>query len=82
MSVTNQRSKMTISQRTVTGNEDRHDETVNLQMQRVSRRQQGKTYDEHTAMIPAITTGTEHFIIKSGRRTDMAEIPTPDFAVP
>jgi hypothetical protein len=34
------------------------------------------------AIIPAIITGTTHFIIKSGRNTDMAEIPTPDFAVP
>jgi len=33
-------------------------------------------------MIPAMITGTTHFIIKSGRSTDMAEIPTPDFAVP
>ena len=35
-----------------------------------------------TAMIPAMITGTTHFIIRSGRRTDMAEMPTPDFAVP
>ena len=35
-----------------------------------------------TAMIPAMTTGTQHFIIKSGRKTDIAEMPTPDFAVP
>lgn len=34
------------------------------------------------AIIPAIMTGTTHFIIKSGRRTAMAEIPTPDLAVP
>lgn len=34
------------------------------------------------AMIPAIMTGTTHFIIKSGRKTDIAEIPTPDLAVP
>ena len=27
-------------------------------------------------------TGTTHFIMRSGRRTAMAEIPTPDFAVP
>lgn len=35
-----------------------------------------------TAMIPAMTTGTIHFIIKSGRNTPMAAIPTPDFDVP
>jgi hypothetical protein len=47
----------------------------------------GSTFDEIVvkltmAMIPAIMTGTTHFIIKSGRRMDMAEIPTPDLAVP
>ena len=34
------------------------------------------------AIIPAMITGTTHFIIKSGRKTDIAEIPTPDLAVP
>lgn len=34
------------------------------------------------AMIPAITTGIIDFIINSGRITDMAAMPTPDFAVP
>jgi hypothetical protein len=34
------------------------------------------------AIIPAIMTGTTHFIIRSGLRIDMAEIPTPDLAVP
>jgi len=34
------------------------------------------------AIIPAMTTGITHFIIRSGRRTAMAEIPTPDLAVP
>jgi hypothetical protein len=29
-----------------------------------------------------MTTGITHFIIRSGRRTAMAEIPTPDLAVP
>jgi len=33
-------------------------------------------------MIPAIMTGTMFLTIRSGRRTPMAEIPTPDFAVP
>jgi hypothetical protein len=27
-------------------------------------------------------TGTTHFIMRSGRSTAIAEIPTPDFAVP
>lgn len=35
-----------------------------------------------TAMIPAMTTGMIHFIIRSGRRTPIAAIPTPDLAVP
>lgn len=35
-----------------------------------------------TAMIPAMTTGMMHFIMRSGRRTPIAEIPTPDLAVP
>ena len=30
----------------------------------------------------AMMTGTTHFIIKSGRRTDVAATPTPDLAVP
>ena len=34
------------------------------------------------AMIPAMTTGMTHFINRSGRSTAMAEIPTPDLAVP
>jgi hypothetical protein len=34
------------------------------------------------AMIPAMMTGTTHFIMRSGRRTAIAEIPTPDLAVP
>jgi hypothetical protein len=34
------------------------------------------------AIIPAMITGTTHFIIKSGLRTAIAEIPTPDLAVP
>lgn len=29
-----------------------------------------------------MTTGMTHFIMRSGRRTAMAEIPTPDLAVP
>ena len=33
-------------------------------------------------MIPAIITGTTFLIIKSGRRTPIDAIPTPDFAVP
>lgn len=33
-------------------------------------------------MIPAMTTGMIHFMISSGRMTDMAAMPTPDFAVP
>ena len=35
-----------------------------------------------TAMIPAMTTGMMHFIMRSGRRTPMAAIPTPDLDVP
>lgn len=35
-----------------------------------------------TPMIPAMTTGMEHLIIRSGLRTAIAEMPTPDFAVP
>ena len=34
------------------------------------------------ARIPAMTTGMIHFMISSGRITDMAAIPTPDLAVP
>ena len=34
------------------------------------------------AMIPAMTTGMIDFMISSGRITDMAAIPVPDFAVP
>jgi hypothetical protein len=33
-------------------------------------------------MIPAMTTGIMHLINKSGLRTPIAEIPTPDLAVP
>lgn len=33
-------------------------------------------------MIPAMTTGMMHFIMRSGRRTPMAAIPTPDLEVP
>lgn len=33
-------------------------------------------------MIPAMTTGTMHFIMRSGRRTPIAAIPTPDLEVP
>lgn len=33
-------------------------------------------------MIPAMTTGTIDFVTRSGLRTPIAEIPTPDFAVP
>lgn len=33
-------------------------------------------------MIPAMTTGMMHFIIRSGRRTPIAAIPTPDLDVP
>jgi len=33
-------------------------------------------------MIPAMTTGTIHFIMRSGRRTPIAAIPTPDLEVP
>lgn len=42
----------------------------------------GKVDKVRTAMIPAMITGTTDFIIRSGRRTDMAAMPTPDFAVP
>lgn len=34
------------------------------------------------AIIPAITTGTTFFTNKSGLVTDVAQIPTPDLAVP
>ena len=34
------------------------------------------------AMIPAMTTGIMDFMISSGRMTDIAAIPVPDFAVP
>lgn len=34
------------------------------------------------AMIPAIMTGTVFLISKSGLRTQVAQIPTPDLAVP
>lgn len=43
---------------------------------------QGVLYKILTAMIPAIITGTIHLIKRSGRKTPMAEIPTPDFDVP
>ena len=33
-------------------------------------------------MIPAMTTGMIDFMINSGLMTDIAAIPTPDFAVP
>lgn len=33
-------------------------------------------------MIPAMTTGMMHFMMSSGRITDMAAMPTPDLAVP
>lgn len=33
-------------------------------------------------MIPAMTTGMMHFIMRSGRRTPIAAMPTPDLAVP
>ena len=33
-------------------------------------------------MIPAMTTGTVDFKISSGRMTPIAEMPTPDLAVP
>ena len=67
---------------TVSRDQDGDDETVDLQHagKNVSRRRTGTSL--RTAMIPAMTTGIEHFIIKSGRRTDMAEMPTPDLAVP
>jgi hypothetical protein len=41
-----------------------------------------KRGEQRTAMIPAMTTGMIHFIIKSGRRTPIAAIPTPDLEVP
>lgn len=34
------------------------------------------------AIIPAMTTGMTDFMISSGRITDIAAIPVPDFAVP
>ena len=34
------------------------------------------------AMIPAIMTGTIHLMSRSGRRTPIALIPTPDLEVP
>lgn len=61
--------------RTVTRNEHTNNETVNL------RRQQAPALTR-TAIIPAITTGMIHLISRSGRSTPIAEIPTPDLAVP
>lgn len=34
------------------------------------------------AIIPAIITGTTFLINKSGLKTQVAQIPTPDLAVP
>ena len=65
---------------TVAGDEDGHDETVNLDP-RVSERIAVAGKIALTAMIPAMITGITHLIMRSGRRTDMAEIPTPDLAV-
>ena len=68
---------------TVSGDQDRDDEAVDLS--ELVRGQVPTTTDQQggpTAMIPAMTTGTTHFIIRSGRSTDIAETPTPDFAVP
>jgi hypothetical protein len=47
-----------------------------------ARRYKKELKETRTAMIPAIMTGTTDLIIRSGRRTDMAAMPTPDFAVP
>ena len=45
---------------------------------------EGKQYpwkvEDRMAMIPAMMTWTTHFI-RSGRKTDMAEMLMPDFAV-
>ena len=45
-------------------------------------RAEGGRRAELTAMIPAITTGTMHFIMRSGLSTPMAAIPTPLLDVP
>ena len=68
--------------RTVTGDQDGDDETVDLTCGALSEVARGTDEVARTAMIPAMITGTTHFIMRSGRRTDMAEMPTPDFAVP
>lgn len=74
-----------------TRDEHGHDEAVNLQASPTRRVSpvcsfQSDTTPEDprglTAMIPAMTTGMMHFIIKSGLRTPMAAMPTPDFDVP
>lgn len=54
---------------------------MNSKKLQCSRREQ-EMEGRRTAMIPAMTTGTIHFIIRSGRRTPIAAIPTPDLEVP
>ena len=66
--------------RTFSGDQYRNDEAVNLTG--VEPAYTTADHFAHTAMIPAMMTGTTHFIMRSGRSTDMAEMPTPDFAVP
>jgi hypothetical protein len=65
----------------VTRDEDGHDEAVLGSV----REQLGDADTRQLRtipMIPAMTTGMVHLISRSGRRTPMAEIPTPDLAVP
>lgn len=67
---------------TIAGNEDGYDETVDLGKWTSVTTWISNANATLTAMIPAMITGMTHFIMRSGRRTDMAEMPTPDFAVP
>ena len=76
------RGKFRIEDPTVSGNQDGYDETVDLWYASQNASEIQPTTNIRTAMIPAMMTGITHFIIKSGRRTDMAEMPTPDLAVP
>ena len=69
--------------RTVCGDEHRDDEAVDLRTRAFSSRMRRDGRVEGlTAMIPAMMTGTTFFIMRSGRRTAIAEMPTPDLAVP
>ena len=67
---------------TVSRDQNGDNETVYLQYTGKNASDHQTATNLRTAMIPAMMTGITHFIIKSGRRTAMAEIPTPDLAVP